>query len=45
MTEEQIKALIKQMIADGEIVVEMVSVIDNEETGSGHMEMKLVVKY
>ena len=45
MTEEQVKALIKQMIADGDIVVEMVSTITDEETGTGYQEMKLVVKY
>tara|TARA_R100000353_G_scaffold53194_1_gene42532 strand:+ start:1048 stop:1185 length:138 start_codon:yes stop_codon:yes gene_type:complete len=45
MTEEQVKALIKQMIADGDLVIEVVNVIDNEETNTGHEELKLVAKY
>ena len=45
MTEEQVKALIKQMIADGEIVIRIVPVITNEEVGSGHEEMQIVTTY
>tara|TARA_R100000278_G_C5362647_1_gene125993 strand:+ start:91 stop:228 length:138 start_codon:yes stop_codon:yes gene_type:complete len=45
MTEEQVKALIKQMIADGEIVIRIVPVITNEETNTGYEEMQIVTTY
>tara|TARA_A100001515_G_C4438495_1_gene166161 strand:+ start:121 stop:258 length:138 start_codon:yes stop_codon:yes gene_type:complete len=45
MTEEQVKALIKQMIADGDLVIQIVDVTDNEEAGTGHQELKIVATY
>ena len=45
MTEEEVKALIKQMIADGDISIEKLINEVNENTDTSNEKIKIVTNY